>query len=77
MASLNMPIDADDAVRWLMNEPGPACLEVVMDPNQLYLPRLQAIKGPEGVVSSPKLSELSPLFFVNDGITDNMMMACT
>jgi acetolactate synthase-1/2/3 large subunit len=68
-ASLNMPIDADDACRWLMNEPGPACLEVVMDPNQLYLPRLQAIKGEDGKVTSPKLSDLYP--------AGNMMMACS
>jgi len=73
MASLNMPIDADDACRWLMNEPGPACLEVVMDPNQLYLPRLQAIKGEDGKISSPKLSELSPI----QAKFGNMMMACS
>ena len=59
-ASLDMPVDTDDACRWLMNEPGPACLEVVMDPNQLYLPRLQAIKGLDGKVTSPRLSEMSP-----------------
>lgn len=69
-SSLNMPIDSDDACRWLMNEKGAACLIVVMDPEQLYLPRLQAIKGEDGKVTSPKLSELSPM-------VENMMMACT
>jgi acetolactate synthase-1/2/3 large subunit len=71
-ASLNMPVDADDACRWLFKQEGPACLEVVMDPNQLYLPRLQAIKQLDGSVTSPKLSELSPVQRV-----DSMMMACS
>jgi acetolactate synthase-1/2/3 large subunit len=59
-ASLNMPVDADDAIQWLMKEEGPACLEVVMDPEQLYVPRLQAIKNKDGTVSSPRLSDLYP-----------------
>src|SRR5258708_6072313 len=59
-ASLNMPIDADDAIQWLQNHKGPAMLEVVMDPEQLYLPRLQAIKNPDGSITSPKLSDLYP-----------------
>lgn len=79
-ASLNMPIDADDACRWLMRQEGPACLEVVMDPEQLYLPRLQAIKGEDGTVSSPKLSQLSPTLQeeIESHIKKhNMMMACS
>lgn len=59
-SSLNMPIDADDACRWLMSQEGAACLIVVMDPEQLYLPRLQAIKQADGSVTSPKLSQLYP-----------------
>lgn len=81
-ASLNMPIDADDACRWLMNEPGPACLEVVMNPDQLYLPRLQAIKGQDGQVTSPALSHMyppTPEYITLDEAwkRHNMMMACS
>src|SRR5258708_3226501 len=56
-ASLNMAIDPADAIPWVRNHKGPAMLEVVMDPEQLYLPRLQAIKNTDGSITSPKLSD--------------------
>lgn len=61
-ASLNLPIDADDAIQWLMKKEGPACLIVKMNPEQKYEPRLQAIKNHDGTVSSPALSNLSPQY---------------
>ena len=50
----------DDLIQWLLEQKGPAMLEVYMDPEQLFVPRLQAQKLPDGSLTSPKLSELSP-----------------
>jgi acetolactate synthase-1/2/3 large subunit len=50
----------DDLIKWLLDQKGPAMIEVHMDPEQLFVPRLMAQKLPDGSLTSPKLSELSP-----------------
>jgi len=49
------------AVRALLDTAGPVLLEVVMHPDQLFIPRVGTIKGDNGTLVSPPLEDMIPL----------------
>lgn len=44
-----------------LNSKGPAILEVFMDPNQGFLPKVKGIPMEDGNILSPPIEEMSPL----------------
>jgi acetolactate synthase-1/2/3 large subunit len=53
--------DFERAVPQLLQADGPALIEVFIDPEQQYVPRLQPIRQSDGAFTPPKFFELSPM----------------
>lgn len=51
----------DDIVKAFLNDPGPACLEVFMDPEQDFLPKVKGVLKEDGTIFPPPIEEMSPL----------------
>jgi len=49
------------SVRTFLDTEGPVLLEVVMHPDQLFIPRVGTIKGENGALISPPLEDMIPL----------------
>ena len=54
----------------LLNAPGPALIEVVVDPAQAFSPKLASRKLPDGSMSTPALDDMSP-FLERDELAAN------
>lgn len=52
--------DYESGIKSALNSKGPELIEIVMDPNQKYLPRLGTSKLPDGTLVSPPLEDLEP-----------------
>ena len=52
--------DLREAIRDVLGRPSPVLVEIVMDPDQRYLPRLATSQGEAGTLISPPLEDLDP-----------------
>ena len=52
--------DFEGGIRSALNSQGPELIEIIMDPDQKYLPRLGTSKLPDGTLVSPPLEDLEP-----------------
>ena len=55
----------DDSLTQLINDDSPYLIEIIMDPNQKYLPRLSTTKLESGELISPPLEDLDPLLDID------------
>ena len=53
--------DFDQAMKDFINEPGPACLEVFMDPEQDFIPKVKGVLKEDLTILAPPIEEMSPL----------------
>lgn len=58
---LNEDDKIGSTVEAFLNTPGPVMLEVIMHPEQLFIPRVGTIKGENGSLVSPPLEDMIPL----------------
>lgn len=55
----------DESLTQLINDDSPYLFEIIMDPNQKYLPRLSTTKLDSGELISPPLEDLDPLLDID------------
>jgi acetolactate synthase-1/2/3 large subunit len=60
------------AVQEAMNSNQPALIEVMVDPEQVFAPKLAAKKLPDGSMLAPSLENMSP-FLPDEEMRDNMI----
>jgi acetolactate synthase-1/2/3 large subunit len=63
----------DDVVSSFINNPGPACLEVFMDPEQDFIPKVRGVLKDDGSIFPPPIEEMSPLLSL-DEVKQNMLI---
>jgi acetolactate synthase-1/2/3 large subunit len=63
----------NQVMAYFINEPGPACLEVFMDPEQDFIPKVKGVLKEDGTLFPPPIEEMSPLLSL-DGIKKNMIV---
>lgn len=51
----------DDALNNFINDKGPACLEVFMDPEQDFIPKVKGVLKEDLTILAPPIEEMSPL----------------
>lgn len=69
---LNSWDDFHTKITNLLNSNGPALLDVYMDPNQDFLPKVKGVVNEDNTISPPPLEEMSPLLPLED-IRTNMI----
>lgn len=57
---VNKHSDFDTGIKSALESSGPELIEIMMDPDQRYLPRLGTSKLPDGTLVSPPLEDLEP-----------------
>ena len=68
--------DVDDMKRNIqlaLNENGPAILEVVLDEEQPFAPKLASKQMPDGTITSPNLEDMAP-FLSREELKKNMLI---
>jgi acetolactate synthase-1/2/3 large subunit len=63
----------NQVMAYFINEPGPACLEVFMDPEQDFIPKVKGVLKEDGSIFPPPIEEMSPLLLL-DEIKSNMIV---
>ena len=63
----------DNVVSAFINNPGPACLEVFMDPEQDFIPKVRGVLKDDGSIFPPPIEEMSPLLSL-DEVKQNMLI---
>jgi acetolactate synthase-1/2/3 large subunit len=63
----------DEYIKSFINEPGPACLEVFMDPEQDFIPKVKGVLKEDGTLFPPPIEEMSPLLSF-DEIKNSMIV---
>ena len=63
--------DLGAALSFLLNESGPALLEIILDPRQGFAPKLASRVLPDGSMASPDLEDMAP-FLPREELDDNM-----
>lgn len=53
--------DTDNTLNIFLNHDGPAVLEVFMDPEQGFLPKVKGVKKEDNTILAPPIEEMSPL----------------
>ena len=51
----------DQVMSYFINETGPTCLEVFMDPEQDFIPKVKGVLKEDGSIFPPPIEEMSPL----------------
>lgn len=65
--------DIDDAIRWVINEPGYCLLEVCCSTAQIFEPKSTTKRLEDGSLYSPPLEDLAP-FLPRDELRENMVI---
>lgn len=68
--------DVDDIKRNIqsaLNENGPVIIEVILDENQPFAPKLASKQMPDGTITSPNLEDMAP-FLSRKELKDNMII---
>ena len=56
-----------------LQEEGPVILEVILDEDQPFAPKLSSKQMPDGTITSPELEDMAP-FLSRDEMKDNMIL---
>jgi acetolactate synthase-1/2/3 large subunit len=65
--------DIKDNIQSTLNEKGPAILEVILDEEQPFAPKLAAKQMHDGTITSPDLEDMAP-FLSKDELKKNMLI---
>lgn len=65
--------DFDPVMKAFLSEPGPASLEVFMDPEQDFVPKVKGVIKEDLSILAPPIEELSPLLSL-DEVKENMLV---
>ena len=57
--------NVDNSLNSFLNHNGPSILEVFMDPNQGFLPKVKGVPKADGSILAPPIEEMSPLVSMN------------
>lgn len=63
----------DQVMAYFINEPGPACLEVFMDPEQDFIPKVKGVLKEDLTILPPPIEEMSPLLSLQE-VEQNMLI---
>lgn len=63
----------DQVMSYFINESGPACLEVFMDPEQDFIPKVKGVLKEDLTILAPPIEEMSPLLSL-DEVEQNMLI---
>ena len=63
----------DQVMSYFINESGPACLEVFMDPEQDFIPKVKGVLKEDLTILAPPIEEMSPLLSLNE-VEQNMLV---
>ncbi len=63
----------NQVMNYFINEPGPACLEVFMDPEQDFIPKVKGVVKEDGSIFPPPIEEMSPLLSLHE-VKQNMII---
>ena len=63
----------DQVMSYFINESGPACLEVFMDPEQDFIPKVKGVLKEDLTILAPPIEEMSPLLSLNE-VKQNMLV---
>ena len=63
----------DQVMSYFINESGPACLEVFMDPEQDFIPKVKGVLKEDNSIFPPPIEEMSPLLSLED-VKSNMII---
>jgi len=70
--AFEFPYYTEEMMENFINTPGPAIMEVFMNPAQEFIPKVKGIKQQDNTIKSGLLEEMSPLLSI-DNITDAMI----
>ena len=51
----------EETIQQFLNDPKAACLEVFMDPEQDFIPKVKGVLKEDGSIFPPPIEEMSPL----------------
>jgi acetolactate synthase-1/2/3 large subunit len=63
----------DEVINTFINDPKASCLEVFMDPEQDFIPKVKAILKDDLTILAPPIEEMSPLLPL-DEVKNNMLI---
>ena len=63
----------DQVMSYFINESGPTCLEVFMDPEQDFIPKVKGVRNEDHTILAPPIEEMSPLLSL-DEVEQNMLI---
>ena len=63
----------DQVMSYFINESGPTCLEVFMDPEQDFIPKVKGVLKEDLTILAPPIEEMSPLLSL-DEVEQNMLI---
>jgi acetolactate synthase-1/2/3 large subunit len=63
----------NQVIDYFINESGPACLEVFMDPEQDFIPKVKGVIKEDGSIFPPPIEEMSPLLSLSE-VKQNMII---
>ena len=65
--------DFDSTIETFLNDSKASCLEVFMDPEQDFIPKVKGVLKEDKIILAPPIEEMSPLLPI-DEIKDNMLI---
>jgi len=71
--SLNDISDFESVIENFLSNPMPAVLEVFMDPEQDFIPKVKGVSKQDGSIFAPPIEEMSPILSVNE-LEENMLV---
>lgn len=66
--------DFDETVKQFLSFEGPSVLEVFMDPEQDFIPKVKGVSKDDGSIFAPPIEEMSPLISL-DELKNNMLVS--
>ena len=67
----NNEVNMKNIIQKALNDDGPVILEVILDEDQPFAPKLSSKQMPDGTITSPDLEDMAP-FLSRDEMKDNM-----
>ena len=69
----NNEVNMKNIIQKALNDDGPVILEVILDEDQPFAPKLSSKQMPDGTITSPDLEDMAP-FLSRDEMNDNMLI---
>lgn len=71
--NLNNISDFESVIEEFLSNPMPAVLEVFMDPEQDFIPKVKGVSKKDGSIFAPPIEEMSPILSINE-LEENMLI---